>query len=243
MSDGCTSCGNKGGCDHRKTAMFAAIDDALARLYPTRRWAERDGPGVAAEASQVGSGRVAVLAAGLSRRLGDVVLVPGGADGWCDFIYVLCVGRRPSILEAREARVSPGAVLADRPDADTTVEEVHLRVACSSLAPFAAVQQVTLTMVDADTDLIIEERPRSGVFDPVLLPRFRTLIAVLTEHDLRHLDFGDLTQPPAGFDGTAYRALYGVEPNTANYLFYTQPCTTVVTTAHPARASALADSA
>jgi len=42
MSGGCTSCGNKGGCDSRKHDMMAAIDEALARIYPTRRWAERD---------------------------------------------------------------------------------------------------------------------------------------------------------------------------------------------------------
>ena len=34
MSEGCTSCGNKGGCDSRKHGMFAAVDEALARLYP-----------------------------------------------------------------------------------------------------------------------------------------------------------------------------------------------------------------
>jgi len=38
MSSGCTNCGNKGGCDTRKHEMFGAVDEALARLYPTRRW-------------------------------------------------------------------------------------------------------------------------------------------------------------------------------------------------------------
>ena len=42
MSGGCTECGNKGGCDHRKGAMMAAVGDALTRLYPAQRWAERD---------------------------------------------------------------------------------------------------------------------------------------------------------------------------------------------------------
>ena len=46
MSGGCTDCGKKGGCDARKHGMFAAIDEALARLYPTRRWDERDEAGV-----------------------------------------------------------------------------------------------------------------------------------------------------------------------------------------------------
>ena len=39
---GCTDCGRKGGCDDRKGPMFAAMDQALADLYPGRRWGERD---------------------------------------------------------------------------------------------------------------------------------------------------------------------------------------------------------
>ena len=44
MSGGCTDCGRKGGCDHRKGAMFAAMDEAWQRLYPSRRWGERTEP-------------------------------------------------------------------------------------------------------------------------------------------------------------------------------------------------------
>jgi hypothetical protein len=29
---GCTECSSKSGCDHRKGAMLASVDDTLARL-------------------------------------------------------------------------------------------------------------------------------------------------------------------------------------------------------------------
>jgi hypothetical protein len=67
MSDGCTNCGNKGGCDSRKHGMFAAIDEALARLYPTRRWDERD-DAVAMEEG-VGPEQGQALAAAIAERM------------------------------------------------------------------------------------------------------------------------------------------------------------------------------
>jgi hypothetical protein len=66
-----------------------------------------------------------------------------------------------------------------------------------------------------------------------LLPRFRGLVAVLAEHDVLHLDFGDISAPPPGYDGGPYRGLYGQEPAVANYLFFPQPCASVSTTAVP----------
>jgi hypothetical protein len=68
------------------------------------------------------------------------------------------------------------------------------------------------------------------VFDPVLLPRFQKLVAVLAEHGIRHLDFGEIAEPPPGFDPGDYGALYGGEPAVANYLFYPQPCSSITTT-------------
>ena len=100
MSDGCTSCGRKGGCDHRKAVMFAAIDEALARLYPSRRWDEwRD--------DLPGSGIAPALATSLCDRLAErlsslCVHLPGSAEEYCSYLYVLCTGRQPALIEVRE---------------------------------------------------------------------------------------------------------------------------------------------
>ena len=67
------------------------------------------------------------------------------------------------------------------------------------------------------------------MFDPILLPRMRQLVAVLTEHHLRHLDFGEIVEPPAGFDPGDYADEWGRPPAIANYLFYPQAPATVTT--------------
>ena len=95
---GCSECGRKGGCNSRKHEMFASVDAALARLYPTRRWGERDEE--AALAAGVPFDEIEELAAESSRRLATAVIHrPGEADDWCDYLYVLCLGRTPCIAE------------------------------------------------------------------------------------------------------------------------------------------------
>jgi hypothetical protein len=232
MSEGCTSCGNKGGCDSRKHGMFAAVDEAMARLYPTRRWAERDE--AAAFGAGVTPGEGAALARALASRLKALALYrPGTAEEICDYVYVLCLGRTPSLVERLHGvteRLDEGAETAD--DAGD-IEELYLRVALSTVARFAGVQQIamrgTRDLEDAGR-LVITEASRAGVFDPVLLKRFQTLVAVLAEHDIRHLDFGDITTAPDGFDPGDYAERYGGAPAVANYLFFPQPAATVTTT-------------
>jgi hypothetical protein len=185
--------------------MFAAVDEALARLYPSRRWEEReDGDN---GAFVVGATRGTTLSDALARRLGVMTLFrPGGPDEYCDYVYALCFGRQPSLLELREGSVSiqealgswgaePPQGLADG-DGANVVEEIHLRIALSVLAPFAAVQQVSLRMEAAAGALEISEIPRTGVFDPVLLLRYQKLVALLAELDVRNIDFGDMTAAP-----------------------------------------------
>ncbi len=99
---GCTNCGNKGGCDSRKHEMFGAIDEALARLYPTRRWDERDE--AAGFGAGLGAGRGTRWRAPLAARLHAATLYrPGAAEETCDYVYVLCLGRTPSLVELRES--------------------------------------------------------------------------------------------------------------------------------------------
>lgn len=232
MSDGCTNCGKKGGCDSRKHGMFAAIDDALARLYPTRRWNERDD----AVAMEEGVGREEgeALCEALASRMGTATWYrPGDPGEWCDYIYVLCLGRTPSIVEIRD-RLAAGeqaGVPFGQGDADeTALDERYLRIALSSVARFAGVQEVSMTLRHDGDEVVIVEKARSGVFDPILLPRFQALVAVLAGTDIRHLDFGEIVEAPEGFDPADYADHFGGGvPVIANYLFYPQPPTAVST--------------
>ncbi len=171
MSGGCTNCGQKGGCDSRKHEMFGAIDEALARLYPTRRWDERDE--TAGFGAGLGPGEGDALAAAAGARLHAATLYrPGGPEETCDYVYILCVGRAPSLVELRAAALDGAAGEAPRAVAEEAlratlaegpVTEVYLRVALSTLAPFAAVQEVVLSAtVDAvDGTLALIEAPRA----------------------------------------------------------------------------------
>ncbi|HEX2551197.1 MAG TPA: hypothetical protein VHK64_06350, partial [Nocardioidaceae bacterium] len=74
-----------------------------------------------------------------------------------------------------------------------------------------------------DGEVVLTEAPRSGVFDPALLRRLRTLVAVLTEQEIRHLDFGEIVEPPDGFDPGDYGEHWHGLPGIANYLFFPHP--------------------
>jgi hypothetical protein len=205
--------------------MFSALDEAMARLYPTKRWTERDEE--AGFGAGVSAGEGAALARALASKLKALTLYrPGTAEETCDYVYVLCLGRTPSLIERREGLVDRLDDAGEHAD----VEELYLRVALSTVARFAGVQQVTMRATREQDDLIISEAPRTGVFDPVLLKRFQALVAVLAEHDIRHLDFGELTTPPEGFDPGDYAERYGGAPSVANYIFFPQPASAVTTT-------------
>ena len=223
----CTDCGRKGGCDSRKGAMFGAIEEALARLYPTRRWSERDEE--AAFGAGLAPGEGDALAAALAARLHAATLFrPGSPEETCDYVYVLCLGRPPSLIElAHGALGAPEADSLRATVSEGPVTEIYLRVALSTLARFAAVQEVRLEARLVDGQVTLTETPRAGVFDPALLRRLRTLVAVLTEREIRNLDFGEIVEPPAGFDPGDYDELWRGVPGIANYLFYPQPPSTV----------------
>jgi hypothetical protein len=234
---GCTNCGSKAGCDHRKGAMMSSIDDALDRLYPSRTWGEIDDDAREGLAT-VEDRDIAALADELATELGTATFVrPGGDDEPCDYIYVLCLGRPPCLVQVRDAGVE---VPREWREAWATggVHEQYLRVCVSRLAPVAGVQQVAMDLLPApepDHDgFVIRETPRAGVYDAPLLRRFQRLVAILPAYDLLHLDFGDISAPPPGFTAGAWRDLFGGEPAVANYFFYPQPATSPVTTWIPA---------
>ena len=249
----CTECGRKGGCSSRKDDMFAAIEHLLGHLYPDRRWGNRDE--AAALDAGIGPEEGARLAATIAARMGVATrFVAGEADEWCDYVYVLCLGREPSIVELRErsagAERAGGAERAegaepssDRREAaadeapdealdeafDEALDDRYLRLALSSVARVVGVQEVAMRLRRDGTVAVLTENVRAGVFDPILLPRFQALVALLAEAELRHLDFGELVEPPPGFDGSAYASRFGILPTVANYLFSPRPVASQVT--------------
>jgi hypothetical protein len=234
---GCTECSSKSGCDHRKGAMLASVDDTLARLYPSRTWGELDDD--AAWSGALLRGDDDELAAALADELGQELdaatfVRAGGDDEACDFVYVLCLGRPPCAIQVRDAGVPAPAEWRDL-GPDAVIQEQYLRLCISRIAPVAGVQQVAVEVrATGDGGFLVRETPRAGVYDAPLLRRFQRLVAVLPAYDLLHLDFGEISGPPPGFAAGPWRELYGGEPSIANYLFYPQPATTPTSTWIPA---------
>ncbi|HUJ62405.1 MAG TPA: hypothetical protein VLX92_28075 [Kofleriaceae bacterium] len=219
---GCTNCNAKSGCDDRKGDMLARVDRALAELYPTRTWGEPDD----SRAAGLAPDELAALADELAATLGAATFVCEGSDAEpCDFIYVLCLGRTPCIVQVRDHGVPPPAEWQG-----ATLDELYLRLVVSHRAPVAAVQQIAVELSAAPGGYLVRERPRAGVYDAPLLHRMQKLVATLPAYDLLHVDFGEIAHAPAGYHAGAWRELFGGEPAIANYLFYPQPATMIATT-------------
>jgi len=223
---GCTNCKSKSGCDHRKGAMMTSVDEALAQLYPTRTWGEPDDGEVAGPPAD----EIAALADELAGTLGAATFVrSGGEDEPCDFIYVLCLGRTPCIVQVRDHGVAPPAEWHTTAVGDNAISELYLRLVISQRTRMAAVQQVAVQLVRAPTGFLVREQPRAGVYDAPLLHRMQKLVATLPAYDLLHVDFGEIAHAPPGYHAGVWRELFGGEPSIANYLFYPQPTTMVAT--------------
>ena len=222
---GCTNCKGKSGCDHRKGAMFAALDDVLAKAYPSRTWGEPDDRDFRDPQELADDG--AALAEELATELNAAAFyVPGGPDDLGDFVWILAMGRTPCILQVRDLGVAPPADWGQQRQ-DGRIDELYLRVALSGVARVAGVQQVALSAEPADEGWLIRETPRAGVYDAPLLRRFQRLVAILPAYDLLHVDFGEISAPPPGWHPGAWPELYGAPaPAVANYLFFPQPATT-----------------
>jgi len=216
---GCTNCKSKPGCDDRKGQMFEALDHAIDRLYPTRTWGQPDDlarfeTGICEHDAQALSDE---LAAELDAA---TFFKPGGEDEYCDYIYVLCIGREPCLVQVRDGGVSLPDELANEP-----IHEQYLRICLSSMARFARVQQVSMALSWEDGQPLVTEAPRPGVYDAPLLKRMQKLVATLPAYDIVHLDFGEICAPVPGFESGDYAELFGGEPLKANYIFYPQPPT------------------
>ena len=113
------------------------------------------------------------------------------------------------------------------------IREKYLRLAISTVAPVAALQEVTFEL-DLEGDVyVVRERPRPGVYDPILLKRTQKLINLAVDAGLHYLDFAlilkgpEVYDPSAAWDGGSYQDEYGQEPGVVNYLFSPQPPTAV----------------
>jgi hypothetical protein len=233
---GCTDCAQKGGCSTRKGEEAQLLGELLGRLYPGARWGQPD------DTARFRGGLPERAARRLARAASAALRAPswfelGGHGDSCDWIYLLCVGRKPALYELSRA-VGP----ITSPDGDS-IREVYLRVALSSMARVAAVQEVVfeLRRTPDGADYELAERPRDGVYDPILLPRTRKLIDLLVGAELTYIDFGLLVKPARrfaeGWEDGEYEARYGQPPGTVNWLFYPQPATAVTTSFVPARAA------
>jgi len=227
---GCTNCKGKAGCDDHKGQMMGTVEQAMEEIYPTRVWGEADD----SSWSGVDADELAALAEELATELKAAAFVRmGGEDEPCDYIYLLCLGRAPCIVQVRDH----GVAIPDEWLTTDAIEEQYLRVVVSQRTRVAAVQQVGIDLVRADGGFVVRERPRAGVYDAPLLPRMQKLVAILPAYELTHVDFGDIAHAPPGFAPGTWPEAYGLgaaKPSIANYLFYPQPTTMVATTFIPA---------
>src|SRR5882724_7438361 len=155
---GCTNCKGKSGCDHRKGAMMASVDQALSQLYPSKTWGEPDD----SEVAGLPPDELAALADELAATLGAATFVrTGGDDEPCDYIYVLCLGRTPCILQVRDHGVAVPAEWREA-SGDGSLRELYLRLVVSQRARVAAVQQIAVELIPAASGFLVREQPRAG---------------------------------------------------------------------------------
>lgn len=209
---GCSDCTRGSSCEDHKGPQRTAIDDALRRIYPDATWGRPDdearfGAGVRpAEVKRLAAALAVATKAPTFHR-------PGGPDDLCEFVWVLCVGRAPALIDVRD-----GLATAD----GETVRERYLRVAFSSVARVATVQEIAMEL-DGE---VLRELPQPGVYDGKLLKRMRAIVDLVEASDIEHLDFGLVDKPAPEAKPGEYLERYGVEPAIVNFLFYAAPART-----------------
>ncbi len=226
---GCSTCktgcsSSDGGCSTQKSAQRQFLDGLLPRLYPSRTLGALDvevawDEGIQqAECERLGQQIATVTKA-------PVYLGPASDDDLCRYLYVLCIGREPPLVQLRQSSTLIN-LESDR------IRERYLRVGLSSVARVACVQEVAMEL-DLSTGegtpvAMIRELPRAGVFDPMLLKRLQRIVDLLTAYEIRHLDLGILEQPASslGLVDAGYVERFGMEPQLGNFLFFAAPAVT-----------------
>jgi hypothetical protein len=217
---GCSDCkSGGGGCESHKGPQRTVIDEVLASIYPGRTWGQPD------DEARFRAGIREREARALARSLSTVTKAPtyfreGGPDDLCHYIYVLCLGREPSLVDVRDGLAPPEA---DR------VRERYLRVHLSTVGRLATIQEVAMELDQTPDGWLLRELPQPGVYDAKLLKRMRAVVDLVEASDIEHLDFGMVDKPVADADVAAYSERYGVAPALVNFLFYAQPARTSAT--------------
>ena len=209
--------------------MLSNVEETLACLYPSKRWGEMDD---SARINTLCEHDADALSEDLANELEASTFFVAG--DYCNFIYILCVGREPSLVQIRDGEIP----IPYEIESGAVYTEQYLRVCLSHVAPYAGVQQVELRFeaggVPVNTGQCagnasrvsegwITESPRSGVFDAPFLRRFQRLVSILPAYDLIHLDFGEISAPPLGYAPGRYSELYGDQPHVCNYFFFPEP--------------------
>jgi len=217
---GCADCkSGGGGCESHKGPQRVVIDDVMRAVYPDRTWGRPD------DEARFRAGIPEREARALGRSLASAAKAPtyfraGGPDDLCHYVWVLCLGREPALIDVRDGLAPPEA---------DHVRERYLRVNLSTVARIATIQEVALELDRAGEGWVLGELPQPGVYDAKLLKRMRAIVDLVEASDLEHLDFGMVDKPYPETLAGDYLDRYGVEPALVNFLFYAQPARTSAT--------------
>ena len=104
----------------------------------------------------------------------------GGDDEPCDYIYVLCMGRAPCIVQVRDHGVPPPAEWAS---VDRDRRALPARGDQPARAASRRCSRSRSSCSASDGGWLVRERPRAGVYDAPLLPRMQKLVAILPAYE------------------------------------------------------------
>ncbi|HXU71162.1 MAG TPA: hypothetical protein VN947_17630 [Polyangia bacterium] len=217
---GCADCkSGGGGCESHKGPQRAVIDEVMRAVYPDRTWGRPD------DEARFRAGIREREARALGRSMAvaakaPVFFRPGGPDDLCHYVWILCLGREPALLDVRDGLAPPEA---------DQVRERYLRVHLSTVARIATIQEVALELDRAGEGWVLRELPQPGVYDAKLLKRMRATVDLVEASDIEHLDFGLVDKAWPDAVAGEYAERYGVEPALVNFLFYAQPARTSAT--------------
>ena len=217
---GCADCkSGGGGCESHKGPQRLVIDEVMRAVYPDRTWGRPD------DEARFRAGIPEREARALGRSISVAAKAPtyfraGGPDDLCHYVWVLCLGREPALVDVRDGLAPPEADL---------VRERYLRVHLSTVARIATIQEVALELDRAGDGWLLRELPLPGVYDAKLLKRMRAIVDLVEASDIEHLDFGLVDKAYPDTTGGEYAERYGVEPALVNFLFYAQPARTNAT--------------